>query len=209
MSGDGGSDVHGAAAARLLPAQLLLYRLATLRVTMELRDVTVSAHDVACDVSVALGLHVDFDLRVEVDALRVDLQQAVGAVEQPQLTGLVLFLSLLPAERHLGRHDPLPLGDERALGAHTVPPAAVALVALQGRHHPVVTAAGTFRGARVAVRGPQVQGRRSVARQPCRVMRRMSSIFVRRGAHGVGPAMVMGMEAAFVHWFSISWLAEW
>ena len=158
MSGDGGSDVHGAAAARLLPAQLLLYRLATLRVTMELRDVTVSAHDVACDVSVALGLHVDFDLRVEVDALRVDLQQAVGAVEQPQLTGLVLFLSLLPAERHLGRHDPLPLGDERALGAHTVPPAAVALVALQGRHHPVVTAAGTFRGARVAVRGPQEHG---------------------------------------------------
>ena len=163
----------------------------------------------SCDVTGLLGLHVDFDLRVEVDALRVDLQQAVGAVQQPQLTGLVLFLSLLPAERHLGRHDPLPLGDERALGAHTVPPAAVALVTLQGRHHPVVTAAGTFRGARVAVRGPQVQGRRSVARQPCRVMRRLSSIFVRRGAHGVGPAIVMRMKAAFVHWFSINCLAEW
>ena len=40
------------------------------------------------------------------------------------------YLSLLPPERDLRRHDPLALGDECALGAQTVPPTAIPLVAL-------------------------------------------------------------------------------
>ncbi|TNN74389.1 hypothetical protein EYF80_015348 [Liparis tanakae] len=78
-----------------------------------------------------------------------------GAVEELQLSRLVLLLRLLPPQRHLRRHHALPLGDQCALGAHTVLPAAVALVALQRGHHAVVPAAGALRGARVLVRGAQ------------------------------------------------------
>ncbi len=60
---------------------------------------------------------------------------------------LCLLLRLLPPERDLRRHHPLPLGDERALGAQAVLPPAVALVALERGHHAVVAAAGALRGA--------------------------------------------------------------
>lgn len=70
-------------------------------------------------------------------------------VEQPQLPGLALLLGLLPPEGHLSRHHPLPLRYQRALGAHAVPPAAEALVALEGGHHAVVPAPGALGGARV------------------------------------------------------------
>ena len=112
----------------------------------------------------ARRLHVGLDLRVQVDALRVDLQESVGPIQQSQLAGLVLLLGLLSPEGHLGRHHPLPLGDEGALGAQTVPPPAVALVALEGRHHPVVAAPGALRGAGVAVVSSQEHGRAVVRR---------------------------------------------
>jgi len=88
-----------------------------------------------------------------------------GAVEELQLSRLVLLLRLLPPQRHLRRHHALPLGDQCALGAHTVLPAAVALVALQRGHHAVVPAAGTLRGARVLVRGAQDE-RRAAQKAP-------------------------------------------
>jgi hypothetical protein len=61
---------------------------------------------------------------------------------------------------YLGCHDALPLGDQRALGADTVPPTAVALVALEGRHHSVVPTARTLGGALVPLRGSQEERRR-------------------------------------------------
>ena len=166
MSAGWRGDVRGAAPspAPFLPLQPPLYPPAdrVMTLLMQLRDVSAPAHDVGVAVRVRRRrrrrLHVDLDLRVELDALGVDLQQAVGPVEQPQLAGLVLLLSLLPPQRHLGRHHALPLGDEGALGAHAVPPAAVALVALQGRHHPVVPTASALRGAGVAVRRPEEDG---------------------------------------------------
>ena len=47
-----------------------------------------------------------------------------------ELPGLGLLLRLLPPQRHLGRHHPLALRDEGALGTQAVPPPAVALVSL-------------------------------------------------------------------------------
>lgn len=70
-------------------------------------------------------------------------------VEQAQLPGLALLLGLLPPQSHLSRHHPLPLRYQRALGAHAVPPAAEALVALESGHHAVVPAPGALGGARV------------------------------------------------------------
>jgi hypothetical protein len=59
---------------------------------------------------------------------------------------------------YLCGHDALSLRDEGALGAHTVPPPAVPLVALKGGHDPMVPAAGTFGGALVPLRGSQEEG---------------------------------------------------
>ena len=53
----------------------------------------------------------------------------------------------------LGRHDPLPLCDERALGAEAVPPPAVPLVPLQRGHVPVVAAPRALRGPLVPLTG--------------------------------------------------------
>ncbi|GFY47264.1 hypothetical protein TNIN_80131 [Trichonephila inaurata madagascariensis] len=87
-------------------------------------------------------------------------QQAfVAPVEQTQLPRLVLLLGLLAAKGHLSGHHALTLRDERALSAHAIPPAAVALVALKRRHHPVVPAASALRGALVAFCRPQEQTR--------------------------------------------------
>ena len=66
---------------------------------------------------------------------------------------------LLPLERHLGGHDPLPLGDQVALGAQAVLVLAVALVALEPRDHAVVAATRTFRLAHAALRKRQQRGR--------------------------------------------------
>ena len=74
-----------------------------------------------------------------------------------ELPGLGLLLRLLPPQRHLRGHHPLPLRDQRALGAHAVLPATVALVSLQRGHHAVVPAARALRGARVLLRGPVQQ----------------------------------------------------
>jgi len=52
---------------------------------------------------------------------------------------------LLPPQRHLRRHDALPLHHQQAVGALAVPPSAEALVALQARDHAVVPAARTLR----------------------------------------------------------------
>lgn len=86
-------------------------------------------------------------------------QSLVTPVEDPQLPRLVLLLGLLATQGDLGRHDPLPLGDQRALGAHAVAPAAVAFVALKRRHHPVVPAAGAAGRPLVALGRPQEQPR--------------------------------------------------
>jgi hypothetical protein len=59
---------------------------------------------------------------------------------------------------YLCGHDALSLRDEGALGADTVSPPAVPLVALQGRHDAVVAAARTLGGALVPLRGPQEEG---------------------------------------------------
>lgn len=60
---------------------------------------------------------------------------------------LEALVGLLPAQRHLGRHDPLPLDDEDALLAGAVFEAAVALVALEPGQHAVVAAARALRRA--------------------------------------------------------------
>lgn len=67
-----------------------------------------------------------------------------GAGQSTQRVGneaLEALVSLLPAQRHLRRHDPLPLDDEDALLAGAVLEAAVALVTLEPGQHPVVAAA--------------------------------------------------------------------
>lgn len=56
---------------------------------------------------------------------------------------------------YLCGHDALSLGDQSALGADTVPPPAVALVSLEGRHHTVVPTTCTLRRALVPLRCPQ------------------------------------------------------
>lgn len=72
-----------------------------------------------------------------------------AGVYEPELAGFALLLRLLPPEGHLRRHHALPLRDQRALGAHAVPPAAKALVAFQRGHHAVVPAPGALGRARV------------------------------------------------------------
>ncbi|KAL0607446.1 hypothetical protein AAY473_024050 [Plecturocebus cupreus] len=67
-----------------------------------------------------------------------------------QPPGFALLLRLLPAQRHLGGHDALALGDQGALGTRAVAPAAEALVALERRHHAVVATAGALGRPRVA-----------------------------------------------------------
>lgn len=59
---------------------------------------------------------------------------------------LQALVGLLPAQRHLRRHDALPLDDEDALVAGAVLEAAVALVAFEPRQDPVVPAPGALRG---------------------------------------------------------------
>ena len=80
-------------------------------------------------------------------------------VQQLQLAGLALLLRLLPPQRHLRRHDALALGDQGALGAHAVLPAAVALVALERGHHAVVAAASALGRAGVLLGGAQEERR--------------------------------------------------
>lgn len=71
-------------------------------------------------------------------------------VQEAQLPGLALLLSLLPPERHLRGHHPLPLRDQGALRAHAILPAAEALVAFERGDHAVVPTSGALRGARVS-----------------------------------------------------------
>lgn len=60
---------------------------------------------------------------------------------------LQALVGLLPAKRHLSRHDPLPLDDQDAFLAGAVLEATVALVALEPGQHPVVPAASALRRA--------------------------------------------------------------
>ena len=53
---------------------------------------------------------------------------------------------------YLRSHDPLPLGNERALGTEAVLPSAEALVTFERRDDAVVAASGTFGCALEAVR---------------------------------------------------------
>lgn len=84
-----------------------------------------------------------------------------------------LYLSLLSAESHLGGHDALSFGYERALGAGTIPPAAVALVSLQGRDDAVITAAGALGRPLVALGSPEEHSGGGSSRR-----RRNSSVMV-------------------------------
>lgn len=80
----------------------------------------------------------------------------------------LLFLSFESSRSvagYLRRHDPLPLGDELAVGAVTVPPVAEALVALQGRRDAVVPAAGAH-GRPGGLVGRGRRGGRPGARRP-------------------------------------------
>jgi hypothetical protein len=83
--------------------------------------------------------------------------------EDAQLSGLVLLLGLLPPEGDLGRHHPLSLGDQGALGAVAIAPSTVSLVPLERRNDAVVATAGALRGALVALGGPQEKGGRDGA----------------------------------------------
>lgn len=47
---------------------------------------------------------------------------------------------MIPSQRHLCRHDSLPLDHQLAVGALTLSPTAQSLVALEARNHPVVAA---------------------------------------------------------------------
>lgn len=82
-------------------------------------------------------------------------------VQQPQLSGLVLFLRLLPPEGHLGRHHPLSFRDQGTFRTIAVAPAAVALVALKGRDDTVVPAPCTLRRPLVALGGSQEESGRN------------------------------------------------
>ena len=81
---------------------------------------------------------------------------------------------LLPPQRHLRRHHALPLGDQRALGAQAVLPAAEPLVALQRRHDAVVATPGALGRALVPLHAaPRRRGRgRRLARRRRRRRRR-------------------------------------
>lgn len=75
---------------------------------------------------------------------------------------LQALVGLLPAERHLRRHDALPLDDEDALLAGAVLEAAVALVTFEPRQHAVVPAPRALggpleRGPGLRHRSPHVQ----------------------------------------------------
>ncbi len=85
-----------------------------------------------------------------------------------------IYLSLLSPESHLGGHDALSFGNERALGAGTVPPAAVALVSLQGRNDAVIAAAGALGRPLVALGGAEEHSGGSGRRR----RRRNSSVMV-------------------------------
>lgn len=87
--------------------------------------------------------------------------QLIDQAFLPQILSVILeYLGLLTTESHLSGHDALSLGDERAFGAGTVPPATVALVAFQSGDDAVVAATGAFRGALVALGRPQEQSGR-------------------------------------------------
>jgi len=62
---------------------------------------------------------------------------------------------------YLCGHDPLSLGDQSTFGADTVPPPAVTLVPLEGRHHPVVPTARTLGSALIPLRRPQEKSGRN------------------------------------------------
>lgn len=98
---------------------------------------------------------------------------------------LQTLVGLLPAQRHLRRHDALPLDDEDALLAGAVLEAAVALVALEPRQHAVVAAPRALggpleRGPRLGHRRPHVQVGRPVAVHPV-VFPRDAQVHVRNG----------------------------
>lgn len=74
---------------------------------------------------------------------------------------LQTLVGLLPAQRHLRRHDALALDDEDTLLARAVLEAAVALVAFEPRQHAVVAAPRALggplqRGTRLRHRSPQI-----------------------------------------------------
>lgn len=61
----------------------------------------------------------------------------------------------MTTQRHLGGHDALPLGDERAFSATTVAPATITLVALESGNDAVVAAAGALGRPLVAFGRPE------------------------------------------------------
>lgn len=79
------------------------------------------------------------------------------AVEQLKFSRLVLLLRLLSAERNLGGHDALSLGDQSAFGTHAVFPSAVALMPLQRGHHPVIPAPGALGRSWILLRSAKQQ----------------------------------------------------
>ena len=68
------------------------------------------------------------------------------------------YLSLLTTQSHLGGHNTLSFGDERAFGATTITPATVTLVALEGRNDAVVAATGALGCPLIAFRRPHEEG---------------------------------------------------
>lgn len=91
------------------------------------------------------------------EALRVDLKQAVGPIEQTEFASFILLLCLLTTQCHLGGHDALSLGDKRALGTGAVSPATVALVTFECRHDAVVATACTLGRAGIPLTGSCAQ----------------------------------------------------
>lgn len=99
------------------------------------------------------------------DSVHAEARQHAQRLRNEALQALV---GLLAAQRHLRRHDALPLDDEDALLARAVLEAAVALVTFEPRQHAVVAApralGGPLQGrAGLRHRSPHVQVRGPVA----------------------------------------------
>lgn len=73
--------------------------------------------------------------------------------KDPQLSGFVFFLRLLPSERYLSGHNALSFSNEGAFRTSTIAPSTVALMSLQCTDHTVIPASCTFRRPLVTFAG--------------------------------------------------------
>ncbi len=131
-------------------------------------------------------------------------QRALGAGAQAQRDRVLG--RLLPLQRDLRRHHPLPLRNQVALRAVAVLVPAVPLVALEPRHHPVVPASRALRLPRAFLR-QRIQRSRQLTRgqhlhhlKHASVDSRIKSQFLRNTSCTVPPYL----KKSFLFWWSES-----